>query len=64
MNFDREEVGTSLQNLFRLGCIIDSWPESMESLDKGYAGFRVNNPASNFRVSDLGRKLLAMCDDT
>lgn len=63
LSLDREEVSTSLQNLFRLGCLIDSWQESIESLDFGYTGFRVNNPSSNFRTSDLGRKLLILCGD-
>lgn len=56
---DTEEVKISLQTLARYGCIIDSWTgQTVEDLDKGYSGFRVNNPKSNFRLSHLGRQFV------
>lgn len=54
---DLEEAKISIQTLARYGCVIDAWENTLESLDSGYSGFRVNNPASNFRLSHLGREL-------
>ncbi|WP_097459916.1 Abi-alpha family protein [Mangrovitalea sediminis] len=53
-----EETKISLQTLARYGCIIDSWENNIECLDRGYSGFRVNNPKSNFRLSHFGLQLL------
>lgn len=61
---DREVINISLSNLFRLGCIIDSWKNTWDSMDTGYQGFRVNNPESNFRLSQIGRKLMDLCKTT
>lgn len=61
---DVEEVKISLQTLARYGCVIDSWENTLEALDRGYSGFRVNNPKSNFRLSHLGRQLLAATKNT
>jgi len=59
LDADTEEVKISLQTLARYGCIIDSWSgQTWEDLAKGYSGFRVNNPKSNFRLSHLGRQLV------
>ena len=55
---DCEEVKISLQTLARYGCIIDSWENTLDRLDYGYAGFRVSNPSSNFRLSHLGKELV------
>lgn len=55
---DEADVKIGLQNLARYSCVIDSWQDSIENLDRGYGGFRVNNPQSNFRLSDLGRRLV------
>lgn len=55
---DPEEVKLSVQTLARFGCVIDAWENTLERLDSGYSGFRVNNPASNFRLSHLGRELV------
>lgn len=55
---DAEEVKISIQTLARYGCVIDGWEHSLESIDSGYSGFRVNNPASNFRLSHLGKELI------
>lgn len=55
---DPEEVKISLSTLGRYGCILDAWENTLESLDHGYAGFRVGNPKSNFRLSHLGRELI------
>ena len=59
LNADDEEVKISLQTLARFGCVIDSWENTLASLDRGYSGFRVNNPKSNFRLSHLGKQLIA-----
>ena len=52
------EVKLSLQTLARYGCVLDNWQQTYDDLDHGQAGFRVNNPKSNFRLSDLGRQLV------
>jgi hypothetical protein len=52
------DVQISLQSLARLGCVIDTWSETIDGMDTGYSGFRVNNPKSNFRLSHLGVQLL------
>jgi len=41
---DPEEVKVSLQTLARYSCVIDAWEQTIESVDHGYGGFRVNNP--------------------
>lgn len=64
LHADLDEVKLSLQTLARYGCVIDAWENTMESLDMGYSGFRVNNPKSNFRLSHLGRQLLAAVEHT
>ncbi len=56
-----EDIKISLSNLFRHGLVIDSWEQTLESLDRGYSGFRVNNPESNIRLSHLGRILIDGC---
>jgi Abortive infection alpha len=55
---DVEDVKISLQTLARYSCAIDAWENTLESLDAGYSGFRVNNPKSNFRLSHLGMLLV------
>lgn len=52
------DVQISLQSLARLGCVMDSWAETIDGIDTGYSGFRVDNPRSNFRLSHLGSQLL------
>jgi hypothetical protein len=59
INADIDEVKISLQTLARYGCVIDSWENTLEMLDRGYSGFRVNNPKSNFRLSHLGHQIVA-----
>lgn len=61
---EEEDIKVSLSNLFRLGMIIDSWEQTIDSMDRGYSGFRVNNPKSNFRLSHLGSALLNGCKAT
>jgi hypothetical protein len=57
----KEDIVISLSNLFRLGCIIDSWKDTWDSMATGFQGFRVNNPESSFRLSQLGRRLIVSC---
>lgn len=54
-----DDVQVSLQTLGRFACIIDTRSQTFESLDQAYSGIRVNDPSSNFRLSDLGRRLRA-----
>jgi hypothetical protein len=56
---DVEDAQISLQTLARYGCVLDSWQNTIQGLDTGYAGFRVNNPSSNFRLSHLGHRLVS-----
>lgn len=56
---DVEDAQISLQTLARYGCVLDSWENTIQGLDTGYAGFRVNNPNSNFRLSHLGHRLVS-----
>jgi hypothetical protein len=55
---DPEGLKLSLQTLARYGCVIDAWESTLAGLDRGYSGFRVDNPKSNFRLSHLGHQLL------
>jgi len=55
---DLLDVQISLQSLARSGCVIDTWSETIDGIDTGYSGFRVNNPKSNLRLSHLGEQLL------
>jgi abortive infection alpha-like protein len=64
LEIDKEDTVISLSNLFRLGCIIDSWKVTWDSMATGYQGFRINNPESNFRLSQLGRRLINSCKTT
>ncbi len=59
---DRQYINISLSNLFRLGCIIDSWINVYDSeIPKNFQGFRVNNPISDFSLSQLGKSLMEAC---
>ena len=62
LNQDRQHINISLSNLFRLGCIIDNWINVWDSeIPKNYQGFRVNNPISDFSLSQLGKNLMEAC---
>jgi len=61
---DSEEVKLALSNLFRLGCIIDSWEQTIDGIEKGFSGNRVNNPSSSFRASYFGLTLVDACSVT
>lgn len=64
LNKDKEDIKVSLSNLFRHGLIIDSWKQTIDSMDYAYSGFRANNPKSNYRLSYLGSTLLDGCKTT
>lgn len=53
-----KEVKISLQTLARYQCVIDSWESTLQGMDMGYGGFRVDSPKSNFRLSHLGLELI------
>lgn len=62
---DIDDINLSLSNLFRLGCLIDSWKnQTWDTMGQGFQGFRVNNPESDFRLSHLGRTLMEACKTT
>ncbi len=62
LDCDPEEVKISLQNLYRLGCLIDTAGEAVFDTEFPYViGLRVNNPRSNFRLSHFGRSLYEAC---
>jgi hypothetical protein len=55
---DIKNVKISLQTLARYQCVIDSWESTLQGLDRGYGGFRVDSSQSNFRLSNLGVELM------
>jgi len=59
-----DDAAISLSNLFRHGLIIDSWSETIGSIDRGYSGFRVKNQESSYRLSHLGITLFNACNIT
>lgn len=61
LSLQRSDCLLSLGNLARQNLIEDGWGETIESLDYGYAGFRVDNYKSNFSLSHLGRSLVDSC---
>ena len=58
LEVDIKEVKISLQTLARYHCVIDAWEGTLQGLDMGYGGFRVDSPKSNFRLSNLGLELM------
>ncbi len=64
LNVDNEDCLLSLSNLARQNLIEDGWGQTLESLDYGYAGFKVDNYKSHFALSHLGKILVKHCDVT
>jgi hypothetical protein len=58
LEVDIKEVKISLQTLARYQCVIDAWEGTLQGLDMGYGGFRVDSPKSNFRLSNFGLELM------
>jgi len=57
-----EDIQLSLQNLHRLGCIIDEYKATWDQIDTTSFGQRVTDPKTTFRPSPLGFSLLKACD--
>jgi hypothetical protein len=56
-----EEIQFSLQNLARLGCIIDEFADSWNTPGSTTFGSRVTQARTTFRPSPLGFRLMAAC---
>lgn len=62
LSVDVDDVQISLQNLYRLGCLLDTAGADVFDTQLPYtAGLRVNNPRSNFRLSNFGKVLYEAC---
>ena len=64
LGLNHDDCLLSLSNLARQNLIEDGWGQTLESLDYGYAGFRVDNYKSHFTLSHLGKILVKHCDVT
>lgn len=62
LNANEKDVQLSLQNLHRLGCIIDEYEATWDQIDTTSFGQRVTDPKTTFRPSPLGLDLLTACD--
>ena len=63
LNEPEKEIQLSLQNLARLGCIIDSYNSTWDSNESTSFGARVSDPGTTFRPTPLGFGLLEICSD-
>lgn len=63
LSVTQKELELSLQNLARLGCVIDEYPETYESIGSTSSGIRIRNPKTTFRPSPLGYYLIEACKD-
>lgn len=59
---NEKELQISLQNLDRLGCIIDESVESWDSFGSSSFGKRVTESGTTFRPSPLGFDLIKVCE--
>ena len=57
-----KDLQLSLQNLARLGCIIDEGVETWDSVGSPSFGKRVTEPGTTFRPSPLGFDLINVCE--
>ncbi len=53
------DVQISLYSLARLGCIQDSFAETIDGMGTGFPGFRVDDLQSSFTLSPYGKQLLS-----
>ena len=58
----KADVQLSLQNLHRLGCVVDEYQPTWDELGSSSIGIRVLNDKATFRPSPLGFSLLAACN--
>lgn len=61
LSVSRDELETSLQNLARLGCVIDERRGTQDKLDISVSGLRVWDPECVFAPTPLGLELLKIC---
>jgi hypothetical protein len=59
--FDWKEIMLSLQNLARLGCVMDEYSPTWDDLGSSSFGKRVADPKTFFRPSPLGYQLIFAC---
>ncbi len=57
-----DDIRLSLQNLHRLGCIIDEFEATWDQIDTTSFGQRITDPKTTYRPSPLGFSLLNACD--
>jgi len=62
LNAPEKRIQISLQNLHRLGCVIDEYKATWDQIDTTSFGQRVTDPKTTFRPSPLGFELLEACD--
>lgn len=55
------DMQLSLQNLHRLGCVVDEYEAQWDQLDTTSFGQRLTDPNTTFRPSPLGLALLKAC---
>lgn len=62
LHASEKSIQISLQNLHRLGCVIDEYAATWDQIDTTSFGQRVTDPKTTFRPSPLGFSLLEACD--
>lgn len=62
LRVEEKSIQISLQNLHRLGCVIDEYEATWDQIDTTSFGQRVTDPKATFRPSPLGFSLLEACD--
>ncbi len=63
LSVTQKELELSLQNLARLGCVIDEFPETWDSIASSSVGIRIRDPKTTFMPSPLGYSLIEACKD-
>lgn len=56
-----EDIRLSLQNLARLGCVVDEYQATWKDSNTTSFGLRVSDSKTTFRLSPLGARLLSAC---
>jgi len=58
-----KDIQLSLQNLARLGCIMDSYSQTLDTSDSTSFGAKISESTTTFRPTPLGSDLITVCDD-
>jgi hypothetical protein len=61
LTFELKEIVLPLQNLARLGCVMDEYSHTWDDLGSSSFGKRVADPKTFFRLSPLGYQLIFAC---